>query len=359
MWGSVFAVPTDIIDKYLKFAGLANLKVLLWLLRNNAQKRNISAQDIATALNMNMVDVKDAMEFWYEMGVVKKTMSNPEKTVSSALSPETSAISPQIPMGNPSVVPIQAVPSTVKETVHTTTTEEVTPNTQTKSAVRTMPTTAEIADRKKLDNNFSDLLDEAEKMLARPITHSDSSILLLMHDYDGLPYEVIKMILFLANEQKKLKMRYIETLGREWGAEEIYTIEKAEEKIANILNSYKEWKRIAPIFGLNAGNEVNDIQAEYAECWVRQWGYDDNMLRIAYETCINAKGTFHLKYINGILKKWHSEGILSEKDLSDRRKSNDESVRKERKKPKNTTDSGGSSASYDIDFLNDSIGLLD
>lgn len=363
IWGSVFAVPTDIVDRYLKFAGAASLKVLLWLLRNNSLKSNISAQDIASALHMNTVDVKDAMEFWYEMGVVKKTMSNPEKTVPETIPPKPIVV--QQPLSADTLATAQLNISQTNIETPTEKTETVNNNTNSssKSVTKVMPTTAEIANRKNIDKNFSDLLDEAEKMLARPLTHSDSSVLLLMHDYDGLPYEVIKMILFFASEQKKMKMRYIETLGHDWGTEEIYTIEQAEEKITNILNSYKEWKRIAPFFGLNANGEVSDIQAGYADCWVKQWGYSDDMLRAAYETCINSKGIFHLKYLHGILRKWHSEGIMTEKDLADRLKKFEDTPKSANKKVKNTkpsnhTDDSTSSASYDISFL-DGIGLLD
>ena len=357
IWGSVFAVPTDIVDKYLKFAGAANLKVFLWLLRNSSRKTDISAEDIAAALQMSTIDVKDAMEFWYTMGVVKKTMSHSEQNASETLSSSKSSVT--MPTVGTSVTPQQ----NSKEIVVSPKTETAITASSIKATGKTMPTTTEIAERKRIDNNFSDLLDEAEKMLARPITHSDSSILLLMHDYDGLPYEVIKMILFFANEQKKMKMRYIESLGREWGTEEIYTIEQAEEKIAHILASYKEWKRIAPIFGLNIGGEVSDIQAKYAECWVKQWGYNDDMLRTAYETCINSKGMLSLKYIHGILRKWHSEGVMTEKDLADRRKNFEDNNKTENKKFKNTNpsnqDSGNNRrASYDIEIL-DGIGLLD
>ena len=37
VWSSVFAVPSDVVDKYIKLAGAAQLKVLLWILRNNCK----------------------------------------------------------------------------------------------------------------------------------------------------------------------------------------------------------------------------------------------------------------------------------------------------------------------------------
>ena len=35
-WQSIFAVPSDVVDKHLKLAGGAQLKVLLWVLRHAA-----------------------------------------------------------------------------------------------------------------------------------------------------------------------------------------------------------------------------------------------------------------------------------------------------------------------------------
>ena len=72
IWGNVFAVPSDVVDKYIKLAGAAQLKVLLWLLRNNDRRQQITANDIGAALNMNPIDVKDCMEFWISVGLFSK-----------------------------------------------------------------------------------------------------------------------------------------------------------------------------------------------------------------------------------------------------------------------------------------------
>ena len=45
-WSSVFAVPGALVDRYIKTADGDQLKVILWLLRNNG--RSYSAEEIAT-----------------------------------------------------------------------------------------------------------------------------------------------------------------------------------------------------------------------------------------------------------------------------------------------------------------------
>ena len=36
-WNSVFAVPTSLVDRYLKLAGKEQLQVLLWMLRHGGE----------------------------------------------------------------------------------------------------------------------------------------------------------------------------------------------------------------------------------------------------------------------------------------------------------------------------------
>ena len=48
-WSSVFAVPGALVDQYIKAADGDQLKVILWLLRNNG--RSYSAEEIAAKMN--------------------------------------------------------------------------------------------------------------------------------------------------------------------------------------------------------------------------------------------------------------------------------------------------------------------
>ena len=71
-WNSIFAVPSDVVDKYIKIASGSNIKVLLYFLRHCGELLN--DEIIATALSMNEEDVKDALTFWVQVGLL--TMSD-------------------------------------------------------------------------------------------------------------------------------------------------------------------------------------------------------------------------------------------------------------------------------------------
>ena len=65
MWGSVFAVPTAVVDKGLKLASEAQLKVLLYILRNSDSQ--ITDESVAEALGLHSDDVRDGI-FAYVTG---------------------------------------------------------------------------------------------------------------------------------------------------------------------------------------------------------------------------------------------------------------------------------------------------
>lgn len=328
IWGSIFAVPTDVVDKHIKLAGATQLKVLLWLLRNSSRREKITASDIAAALNMNPIDVKDCMEFWYGVGLFRndnnsgdEISSSYEKISEVDFSSEISeeAVSERAVRDNEKEDVFQKSPAirTDRGSEIKTAAESYVPPRRTIARAQ-KPDSVEVAQRIANDDNFAVLLEMTEQLLARPLTNNDSATLLLMHDSDGLPYEVITMILHFAKSENNLKMRYIEKLGREWGDAGIDTLEKAEEKINSIMQSKEAWSIVCSAFGLNKGmSPPTAQQTEYAELWINKWGYGEDMLRNAYEICMNSRGEFRLNYINGIIRKWHSEGILTEKDLAD------------------------------------------
>lgn len=352
-WSSVFAVPADVVDKYIKLAGAAQLKVLLWLLRNSCRRDKITANDIAAALNMNPIDVKDCMEFWVNVGLFdvhnEANYNNSDDTDSEMIS-EPDSIENEQPPVQYTQAPSSAVTEKVAEIKNNM--EGYTPPSRTIARVE-KPDPITVAQRISVDDGYAILLQETEAILGRPLTHNDSSTLLMLHDSDGLPYEVITMILYFAKSESKTKMKYIETLGRDWGDAGIDTIEKAEEKIAEIMMSKEAWFIVSNAFGLKNAGTPTKKQLDFADLWVNKWGYEEDMLRLAYETCVNSKGEFNMSYINGIIKKWHGDGIMTEHDLAKVRMNNKENTRPNNTAAKPKADTNTGNTSYDINAFKD------
>ncbi len=356
VWNSVFAVPSDVVDKYIKLAGAAQLKVLLWMLRNSCKRQKIAANDIAVALNMNPIDVKDCMEFWLNVGlIIKETDVESTIPISDSTVAEKAVVDidySQTPIFTAQVAEYND--STLNNTVREIKSNMDSYQQPSRTLTRAQkPDSITVAQRISQDDGFASLVEEAETILARPLTNNDTSTLLLLHDNDGLPYEIITMILYFAKSENKLKMRYIEALGREWGDAGVDTIEKAEEKLNEIFLSKEAWNIVSNAFGLKNTATPTKKQNQLADLWVNQWGYDEYMLKEACEICLNKKGEIKIDFIAGIIRKWHENGILTEKDLADSKRANEHQPSKvyasnSLQSKNNTISANTENTSYDI-----------
>nr|MDE7398083.1 DNA replication protein DnaD [Oscillospiraceae bacterium] len=64
-WNSVFAVPSSVVDNYIKLASGNSLKLLLYLLRHGGEK--IPGEKLAEELGFTeMGELEDAALFWVQ-----------------------------------------------------------------------------------------------------------------------------------------------------------------------------------------------------------------------------------------------------------------------------------------------------
>lgn len=324
-WGSVFAVPASVVDKGLKLASEAQLKVLLYILRHSGE--TLTADDIGEALSLHSEDVKDAVSYWEELKI---------------FSAKNNALT--IPEDNASATLQKCDEQNIKKENTEAVSERPRPVSR-----PTKPEPGYVAKRLRSDSNIVLLMDEAQRILSKVLSNSDTATLLMLHDTDGLPIEVILMLLEHCVQIGKGNMRYIERTGIQWGSEGITTIALAEEKIRRYSESTGAWGIVSVVFGMRLSGTPSKKQLEFADRWINEWTFSESMLRLAYERCLDTKGEMNLSYINGILKRWHEKGFVKTEDVLKEATINSKST-----KPKK--ESNNESASYNIDeYENNSI----
>ncbi len=320
VWGSVFAVPGTVVDEHLKIANGNQLKVLLYLLKNN--NKDLTDEIIAEALNLHADDVKDYLDFWVERKVISIIGDEVAPAKVEALTGES------ISFG--AVEPAQE-PKRSKRPVS--------------RAVRPEP--GYVIKRLGSDPELVFLMDEAQRIFGRMLSNADAATLVMLMDTDGLPADVIIMLLQYCADNNKGTMRFVEKIGIEWGSEGINTVSLAEEKIRTITETYSYFNKVATTFGMKNVGSPTKKQLTLANQWVGTWSFSDDMLRLAYERCVDTKGELNMDYINGILKKWYMAGWKNPADVeSDVPTTAKKSADKPKKKSKNTLEVD---ASYDID----------
>ena len=199
------------------------------------------------------------------------------------------------------------------------------------------PDIVSAAQRVASDETLSHVLAEVELALGNPLSSGNIATLVMLYDTCGLPAEVIVMLVNYCVSIGKANMRTIETVGVRWADDGIYTVEAADNRIMLSHQSSKNWSRVSSVFGLKNIGSPTVKQLEFADRWTGEWKFSDDMLRRAYEICVDTKGEMKLGYINGILSKWFKSQIFTLEDIE----------KTDTKKKKTTA----KKSSFDIDEL--------
>ncbi len=277
MWNSVFAVPADVVDKHLKLAGKEQLKVLLFLLRYNDKIHSV--EEITNHTGIDKSGVEDAIDFWIQQKLIKE--------IDAALLPdyenETSEIFP------------------LKE-------HEKTDKPEKKKLVK--PDSVYIAKRITESADMKFLMHETENTLGKTISPALSSVLIAMHDDYGLPVEIIVMIIHYAKSVGKTGTSYIDSVGKNWASENVFTIADAEKKLHELDEKQMAWRKVENILGI-FHRAPSPKEEEFSYRWIKEWNLSSELITEAYNRCIDKTGKLSMSYMNRILEKWHNKGLNS------------------------------------------------
>ncbi len=367
-WNSVFAVPSKVVDEGLKFSDGVKLKVLLYVLRNT--DKNIDENAISAATGVNVTDIPEALEYWVNMGLFQKdsntysptqnsliensTLNNSSEEINNNSAKENST-SDFVYSSNGSVNKnsnIELYESIKRQTQSETTVESI--SNQVEEAKKHFAVTKPqkpdymfTAQQLANDEEFKFLVEEAQYALGKTLSNSDCATLLMLKNTCGLPLDVILMLIHYCISIDKANMRKIEKIGISWADDGIDSVEAAENKIRLNKQLNSCFSTVSSVFGLQNIGSPTKKQLDYSRRWIEDWKFSADMLREAYERCVDKKGTVQFSYIDGILKRWYSNNILNLDDLK----------AFESKPSRQINSSASKNTSYDINEL-DKINIL-
>ncbi len=256
-----FAVPCSLADKHLKLASPDAVRVLLFILRN--PEREISLEGIADFFKMDIYDVCDCLDYWVNAGIIgsqkEKQTVEAEKTV------------------------------------------------KTVRAKAIKPTRAEIARRGQESEKVRFLLSEAQMKFARPLSENESATLLWLLDDAGVDVSLILMAAQYSAQKGKCNIREIEKTCLDWADNSVTTIAEAEERIALLSRQETAWRMLTAVCGIEKRNP-SAKERETCDLFVNEWKFTREMIKAAYDICVDATGKFSLPYMKKVLSKWHKEG---------------------------------------------------
>ena len=305
-FGSLFGVPRQIMEK-IKMVSPSQIKTLLWIYYNPAEA--IEPEHIAKEIGYKTADVSDALVALCEWGILQSD----EREIT--------------PVPSPAAVP--------QETVQ--------PKKELPELAVVKPSNEQLNKRCKEPPEIANMFKDIDTLLGKTTGYDSRCILLMMHDQYGLPVEVIYMLVDYCVSIEKSGMAYIAKVGRDWGEQEIDTIEKAAERIETLNACSGAWREFAQMAGIQNPRPTAS-QSAYLRTWLTEMKFNVEMIYLAYEEMSNHTAKLSFPYMNKVLSNWSAKGIKTpddiEREKEQYRKANE--PKKKQDKP----------VSYDMDEFN-------
>lgn len=285
VFSSTYAIPTDVADKYLKIATHIQLKVLLYFMRNISD--GIDSQKISDALRLDINETEDALLFWQQCGIL--TGATPKE--------------------EPKTVVVKS----------------------------TLPSRTDVIKRGLEDKQLMFLLREAQLKFGRNLKQNESQLLVSLYDDHGMDPSVILLLLGYAVREGKCNLTFVKKTATHWLESGVETIMDAENLIAEAAKQNLAWSVVQSAFGIERRNPSTK-EAELSNLWVNEWKISTELLKAAYDACVDAKTKLSMPYVAKIIESWHKDGITNPEQISSKKKN---------VKPQGKNDFAG----YDLDLF--------
>lgn len=286
VFGNTFALPSSVADKYLKIATATQLKVLLYFMRNISE--GINPEKISQALSLPVSETEDALFFWQQRDILIGETEKPEET------------------------------------------KKVTINS-------TLPSRADVIKRGLEDKQLMFLLREAQLKFGRNLKQNESQLLVSLYDDYGMDPSVILLLLQYAVREGKCNLSFVKKTAAGWLSAGVETVIDAERLIAESVKQNLAWNIVQNAFGIER-RSPSTKELELSNLWINEWKIGADMLKAAYDACIDSKTKLSFAYVAKIIESWHKDGITSLEEAK-------------AKKPKSKPQVKNDYAGYDLDLF--------
>lgn len=171
---------------------------------------------------------------------------------------------------------------------------------------------AALFERRRVSAQF---IDEAQRVLGKTFNSYDTGIAAGIVDQLGFDEEAVLHILAYCVRIGKKSLRYSEKLALSFYDDGITTTAEVSARIARIEQSAEIIGQIKQLFGAS-GRELSKTEKSLFEKWTQRFGYDLEVIRLAYDITIDNIQKPAPKYADAILEKWHAEGLKSAEDVA-------------------------------------------
>jgi DnaD/phage-associated family protein len=175
------------------------------------------------------------------------------------------------------------------------------------------PSSAEIAQRLQTEPEMAAFFAEAQKLIGT-FGHPETASLVMVHDYYGLSWDVLLILLHSVRELDgengvKTATKTYESYAKKLYAAGVATAEDAERFFVSYRDVPKLFRLLSSKWGLS-NSKPTPSQREKFERWT-QWGFSAELIDLAYQTALDKPAKQPFLFADKILTDWQENGIFT------------------------------------------------
>lgn len=289
---NITCVPNSFIDNYMVEANGEYVKIYLYLLRCTGNSDcALNIPDMADVLDHTQKDIKKALYYWANQGLLKLTHDNSGEINGIFLQdaePSVSIISETPTIAVPIAAPISPVVTPLPDIV-----------------------SIDKIQNASVDEQIRSTIYMAERLLNRTISPADTEAIIYWHDGLFLDWELIQHLIEYCAEKKISSLSYMNKVAINYASEGITSIEDAKSS----EQSHQELTIVIKnSFGISR-RDLTEIEYGFAKKWTYEYGFSVEMIREACERTIMNIQTPSFKYADKILNNWYENNVKTLADV--------------------------------------------
>ena len=324
-------ISNNFIDYYMADANGDFVKVYLYLVRLYSCGRPVSVSDIADYFRCTEKDVCRAIRYWISVdvlsfiydtkgnisGIVLKNISAPDRGLelnnySASFDEEEEENSNMLQLVERDITDKRK--KKVERISHIAEVDDIAGVTEERSKAPVKEKLDAAAINEKLeDENFRDLMLQAEAYFKRTPSQADTDMLIYVYDDLGFEVDLIEYLLEYCATIGKTRPNYVQAVAVNWYERGI-SDRKAAKEYTDSFNSL--YRMIFKELGITNRAVPTPAEMGYIKMWQNEFGYGEDIIGEACRRAIITRpNSATFAYVNGILDKWHSDNVKTLKDI--------------------------------------------
>ncbi len=159
------------------------------------------------------------------------------------------------------------------------------------------------------------LIDECGRILGKMLNNTEITRLLSVMDYLSLSPEYVLVLCSHCATAGKKSMHYLETVAVKTFDAGITDADELEKHFLKIEEAKRVETQIRKMFGLDLSRALTTREKKFLDAWTVRFGYDADVIEIAYEITVDSTHEPSLAYANAILESWFSRDLHSADEI--------------------------------------------